>query len=94
MKNGTLPSIKKVRKKDNSYEIKLSFPKAAIDTERKMKVHKLYADSDELVEAKIDYRLKLPKNPHYVRRTLKKDDGSVVDVFTVAEEVLPKKIKK
>ena len=50
-------------------------------------LHKLYSNDDSLINAKVDYRLKLPANPHYVRRTLYKNDGKVIDIFTVADEV-------
>ena len=72
---------------DGSFQISLSFPIASIDKERFIPLHKLYSEDDSLVNAKVNYRMKLPPNPHYVRRTLHKNDGKAIDVFTVADEV-------
>ena len=88
IKNGTIPNISKKKWLDNSFNITISFPLAAVDKDRFMKLHKLYSFNHSLTEAKVDYRMKLPKNPHFVRRTLFKNDGKTVDIFTVAEEVI------
>lgn len=88
IKNGTIPSISKKKFLDNSFQITISFPLAAIDKDRLISLHKLYSSNHTNVQAKVDYRMKLPPNPHYVRRSLENNDGNIVEVFTVADEVL------
>lgn len=87
IKNGTIPSIYKKKFLDNSFQITISFPLAAIDKDRLISLHKLYTANHSTVKAKVDYRMKLPPNPHYVRRNLENKDGNIVEVFTVADEV-------
>lgn len=87
VKNNTLPNISKKKMMDGSFLVSLSFPIASIDKDRFIPLHKLYSEDDSLVNAKVNYRMKLPPNPHYVRRTLHKNDGKAIDVFTVADEV-------
>ena len=72
---------------DNSFQVTISFPIAAI-ADRVLSLHKLYSNDDSLTPTKVNYRLKLPANPHYVRRTFYKNDGKTFDVFTVADEVI------
>lgn len=82
-----MPNISKKKLLDNSFKVTISYPIAAIDKDRFISLHKLYSNDDSSVKVKVDYRMKLPPNPHYVRRTLHKEDGKAIDVFTVADEV-------
>ncbi len=70
----------------NAYEITVSIPKVALE-DHYIKIHRIYDYNDTARMTKIDYRMKLPVNPHYVKRVVNYPDGHSAEIFTVASEV-------
>lgn len=91
VKQGTIPSIRKRRNEDNSYQIDVKLSKSALSRRNLMKVIPIFFNNQTERLSHIDYyHTKLPKNPHYVRRTLKIEnarDHPVLELFTVSSNV-------
>jgi hypothetical protein len=79
-------SFGKKRLLGNAYEITVQIPKVALE-DHYIKVHRIYDYNDRARMTKIDYRMKLPANPHYVKRVVNYEDGHSAEVFTVTSEV-------
>lgn len=91
VKKDTLPSIRKRRNNDNSFEIEIRISKSVVDNRNLMRVIPIFFNNQTERLSNVDYyHLKLPKNPHYVRRTMKVEDTSkapLFEIFTVSSKV-------
>ena len=80
-------SFGKKRLLGNAYEITVQIPKVALE-DHYIKVHRIYDYNDTARMTKIDYRMKLPQNPVYVKRVVNYPDGHSAEIFTVTSEVM------
>ena len=85
--NTTKPIFGKVLLPNNSYEVTVAFTKGQLNRTKILDIFPLYGPNRTLRPMQVNFRIKLPKHPHYVVRVLNDNDGNSKEVFTVADQV-------
>lgn len=72
---------------NNSYEVTVGFTSGMLNKTKILDVFPIFGPNHTMRPMQVNFRIKLPKNPHYVVRVLNDNDGNSKEVFTVGDQV-------